>query len=305
MNIGFIIPTYPGEKRVGLLPQHLKYVHSANTLRFEQGFGNTLGIPDESYQGMGGYTRKQIFQWAEVIYSLKTPQQIDYDLFNKGQAIVGWIYPSRNLEADLHFMTHCAKPKDLTIFDTNYRYTNGVWETLRIQSDFASKNNILAGYASVSHGILLRGGVRKDEIVTVFGSGNVALGALEYLTGRGIYPLLRRRSNLERMLDEFAMYDIFINTVSIAHNESHVVTQNMLAAMKDSGWIIDAAADENGAIEGTRCTSLDHPIYHDQQGHTFYVVNNSPSLFYRESSDVISEAYAKSFWSKPMGFWFE
>ncbi len=305
MKIGFIIPSYPGEKRVGLLPQHLEYVNPKNELRFEKGFGETLNISDESYQGMGGYSRKDVFKWADVIYSIKAPHQDDYELFREKQSIVGWIYPASNLYAYVPFVEHCAKKKSLTIFDTDNRYLNGHWEKLNIPSDFLRGNNIIAGYASVSHAILLRGGVRKNEIVAILGSGNVALGVLDYLSSRGIYPLLRRRSNIDRLISEFPTYDIFINTVSIANGDMHIVTKELLETMKSGGWIIDAASDPNGAIEGTHCTSLDNPIYHDEKEHTFYSVNNSPSLFYRESSEIISYGYSTFFWSKPMEYWFE
>ncbi len=78
----------------------------------------------------------------------------------------------------------------------------------------------------------------------------------------------------------------------------------MLDSLKLGAWIIDAAADAGRAIEGTKYTSIDNPIYTDEQGHTFYVVNNSPSLLYRESSEAVSEGYAKHFWHKPMSYWY-
>ncbi|RKZ82778.1 MAG: N(5)-(carboxyethyl)ornithine synthase, partial [Candidatus Parabeggiatoa sp. nov. 1] len=99
-------------------------------------------------------------------------------------------------------------------------------------------------------------------------------------------------------------YDVFINAVEIGEGEEPIVTYDMLNAMKPDGWIIDAAADAGRAIQGTRYTSIKSPIYQDEQGHTFYVVNNSPSLLYRESSEIVSEGYAKHFWSKPMSYWY-
>ena len=74
--------------------------------------------------------------------------------------------------------------------------------------------------------------------------------------------------------------------------------------MKPGGWIIDAAADTGRAIQGTRATKIDSPIYQDERGITYYVVDNSPSLLYRESSEVVSEGYAKYFWAKPMSYWY-
>ena len=105
------------------------------------------------------------------------------------------------------------------------------------------------------------------------------------------------------MQQEFKYYDIFINTVEIAQGDAPIVTFKMLDSMKSKGWIIDAAADTGRAIQGTRATKIEDPIYQDEHGHTFYVVDNSPSLLYRESSEAVSEGYAQHFWSKPMSYW--
>ena len=150
---------------------------------------------------------------------------------------------------------------------------------------------------------MLRGGICKSDKVAVFGSGNVAYGVLKYLNNKGIEPLLRRRSNVDLLKQEFKNYDIFINTVEIGQDDAPIVTYKMLDSMKSTSWIIDAAADTGRAILGTHATKIENPIYQDEQGHTFYVVDNSPSLLYRESSEAVSEGYATHFWAKPMSYW--
>jgi len=305
MKIGYIKPSFGGEKRVGLLPQHLEYCHLEDERRFEKGYGDHLGISDTAYGKMGGYSRESLFDWADVIYSIKVPQPSDYAYFKENQTLVGWVHPIGSGE---DFMAHCALVKNLWVFDiTNrisMRYHNGQRDILNINRDITIKNSILAGYASTMHAIMLRGGINKNDQIAVFGSGNVAFGSLNYLANRGITPLQRRRSNVSLLQKEFQYYDVFINAVEIREREAPIVTYEMLKTMKPDGWIIDAAADAGRAIQGTRYTSLDSPIYQDEQGHTFYVVNNSPSLLYRESSEAVSEGYAKHFWSKPMHYWY-
>lgn len=305
MKIGYIKPSFIGEKRVGLLPQHLKYCHPEDERRFEKGYGKSLGISDENYGKAGGYSRESLFDWADVIYSIKVPQSCDYDRFQENQAIAGWIHPIGSGE---QFMAECVQPKNLPVFDiTNrisLRYYKGKMETLNVPRDITLENSVLAGYASAMHAIMLRGGVTQNDKVAVFGGGNVAFGVLKYLADRGIIPLQRRRSNWSLLETEFQTYDIFINAVEIGEEDKAIVTHEMINSMKSDGWIIDAAADAGRAIEGTRYTSIESPIYQDDKGRTFYVVNNSPSLLYRESSDIVSEGYAKYFWSKPMSYWY-
>jgi len=305
MKIGYIKPSFRGEKRVGLLPQHLKYCHSEDERRFEKGYGNSLGISDTAYGKMGGYSRESLFEWADVIYSIKVPQPSDYDYFKENQGTAGWIHPIGSGE---QFMAKCVSVKNLAVFDiTNrisMRLNNGQTDILNIDRDITFKNSILAGYASAMHGIMLRGGINQNDQVAVFGNGNVAFGVLSYLANRGIVPLQRRRSNVSLLQEEFQHYDVFINAVEVGEDDEPIVTHEMVESMKSDGWIIDAAADAGRAIQGTQYTSIESPIYQDKQGHTFYVVNNSPSLLYRESSEAVSEGYAKHFWAQPMSYWY-
>ena len=306
MKIGYIKPNFLNEKRVGLLPKHLPYCTTEDERRFEQGYGENLGIPDEAYGEAGGYSRESLFAWADVIYCIKVPQPEDYKYFKENQSLVGWIHPFG--ASGKHFTQHCAQPKNLRLFDVTNRISirvyQGKTETLNVPRDITYKNSVLAGYASTMQALMLRGGICKGDKVAVFGSGNVAYGVLKYLNNKGIEPLLRRRSNVDLLQQEFKDYDIFINTVEIGEDDPPIVTFEMLDSMKSTGWIIDAAADTGRAILGTHATKIENPIYQDEQGHTFYVVDNSPSLLYRESSEAVSEGYAKHFWSKPMSYWY-
>ncbi len=306
MKIGYIKPNFLNEKRVGFLPKHLPYCSTEDERRFEQGYGENLGIPDTAYGKTGGYSRESLFAWADVIYCIKVPQPQDYQYFRENQTMVGWIHPFG--ASGKHFTKHCAKPNNLRLFDVTNRISirvyQGETELLDIPRDITYKNSVLAGYASTMQAITLRGGICPNDKVAVFGSGNVAYGVLKYLNSKGIDPLLRRRSNVDLLQQEFKDYDIFINTVEIGEDDAPIVTYKMLDSMKSTGWIIDAAADTGRAILGTHATKIENPIYQDEQGHTFYVVDNSPSLLYRESSEAVSEGYAKHFWSKPMSYWY-
>ena len=67
MKIGYIKPSFPREKRVGLLPQHLKYCCVEDERRIEKGFGKSLGIFDDEYGNAGGYSRESLFEWADRV----------------------------------------------------------------------------------------------------------------------------------------------------------------------------------------------------------------------------------------------
>ena len=305
MKIAYVKPSFLNEKRVGLLPKHLVYCGKEDERRFEKNYGKSLEISDKSYDELGGYSRESLFAWADVIYCIKVPQPQDYKYFRPNQTLAGWVHP---LGSGEHFMKHCARPKNITVFDVtnriSIRHYQGKSEVLNVPRDMTRKNSVLAGYASSYQAIMLRGGITQGDTVAVFGSGNVVCGVLKYLAHKGIDPILRRRSNFGLMKKEFSSYDIFINGVEIDEGDPPIATQGMIDSMKPGAWIIDVAADAGRAIEGTKYTSIENPIYTDEKGHTFYVVNNSPSLLYRESSEAVSEGYAKHFWHKPMSYWY-
>ena len=306
MKIAYIKPTFPEEKRVGLLPQHLPLCSKEDERRFETGYGEDLNISDSAYGSAGGYTREELFAWADVIYCIKVPQPQDYKYFRENQTIAGWVHPLGF--SGRHFANNCAKVKNLSMFDVtntiSIRYHQGKSERLDIPRDITQKNSVIAGYASMNQAIMLRGGITKTDRVGIFGSGNVVYGALKYLAGMGIDPILRRRSNVHLLQEELSTYDIFINGVEIADGDAPIATKEMIDGMKSGAWIIDLAADAERAIEGTRQTSIKNPLYTDEHNHTFYVVSNSPSLLYRQSSEAVSEGYATHFWSKPMAYWY-
>jgi len=61
--------------------------------------------------------------------------------------------------------------------------------------------------------------------------------------------------------------------------------------------IIDAAADAGNAIEGTEYTCIDDPIY-EKNGKYYYEVNNSPTVYYRKASEIISECFSEYIYKK-------
>ena len=306
MKIAYIKPTFTNEKRVGLLPKHLPLCSTEDERRFEQGYGESLDIPDHAYGEAGGYSRESLFAWADVIYCIKVPQPQDYQYFRENQGLAGWIHPFG--ASGKHFREYCAEPKNIPLFDITNRISTrviqGKTELLNIPRDITVGNSILAGYVSIMQAMTLRGGISPADKVAVFGSGNVAYGVLKYLGSKGIDPILRRRSNVDLLQQEFHTYDVFINTVEIGEGDAPIVNWKMLDTMKSTAWIVDAAADTGRAILGTHATKIEDPIYQDERGITYYVVDNSPSLLYRESSEAVSEGYATHFWNKPMSYWY-
>ena len=71
MKIGFIIPTYPDEKRIALLPDDIDGFE--NEIIMEKGFGKNMNIDDSEYiaKGCKMSTRENIFATCDNIFCLK------------------------------------------------------------------------------------------------------------------------------------------------------------------------------------------------------------------------------------------
>nr|WP_235872149.1 NAD(P)-dependent oxidoreductase [Siminovitchia acidinfaciens] len=133
------------------------------------------------------------------------------------------------------------------------------------------------------NGVLLSrvDGVRTPEI-TIIGAGNSGLGAAELAAAFGnkvtildidgdklekarkqlppnVEFLYSNQSNLEMCLKRT---DVLINCILWPKwRTDHLVSRDMLGLMKKGSLIVDFACDEAGAIETTRSTTHDDPVY--------------------------------------------
>ncbi len=99
MIIGVPKETYPGEKRVALVPAIIPALLKGGLeVRIEQGAGVEAGYPDAAYTEKGGAivpSRAQLFEHAHIVAQVRTlganPEQgqRDLPLMRRGQSIVG------------------------------------------------------------------------------------------------------------------------------------------------------------------------------------------------------------------------
>ena len=101
----------------------------------------------------------------------------------------------------------------------------------------------------------------------------------------------------DQMIAHFIFGNLTIVCIEMDQKGQHILTKSHLALLKTGCLIIDAAADADGAIEGTHYTSIGDPMYY-KNGVYYYCVNNVPSLIYRTTSEDISAAFAKAFYNQ-------
>lgn len=299
MKLGFLIPHYPGEKRVALLPQDINDFQ--NELYIESGFGQVMGISDDEYARKGCHivSRKQIFELCDALFILKLIQPDDYPYLRKGQMIIGWTHPTGSGKT---FFETVAKPLELKIVDLDNIYPTLYYKEDKfpitfIPRDFIRRNSFLAGIASVQDALLRYGIVPSGEKVAVLSSGNVAQGAFFMLSKYNLDVRMFYRKTMDQFYDSISEYDIVVNGIEVDNPNQRIITKAQLAQMKRGCLIIDAAADAGNAIEGTHFSPIDNPIY-EEDGRFFYEVNNVPSLIFRTASTEISKSFSEWVYKK-------
>lgn len=295
MKMGLIKPGFPCEGRVGLLPEHINDFE--NDLVVEHGFGEALDIGDQDYERAGCSIAEhgQIISECRAIFSLKVVQPADYDLLREGQMLLGWTHPTQSGAA---FMERQAIPKKLIIVDlannAPYVYYSGKRYRIDwIPRNFNYRNAFIAGYASTYHAILKFGKLPgSDTRVAILGSGNVSQGAFCFMSKLGADLRLFYRKTIHEFKRCFSEFDIIVNGIELDQAGTHILTLDDQSRLKKNCLIIDAAADAGRSVEGTEYTTISDPIY-KWNGIYYYVVNNSPSIFFRSSSFEISKAFSR------------
>ncbi|MDN5980932.1 MAG: N(5)-(carboxyethyl)ornithine synthase [Lactococcus lactis] len=295
MKLGFIKSNFPNERRVPLLPEHIKQF--ANSIYIENGFGDSLGIPDDNYRKAGCtiLTRSEIFASCEGIFSLKLLQPSDYDLIRQNQMIIGWTHP---LGSGKEFMETQAIPKNLYILDIDNQrpmmyYQENAYPTQLIPRNFVYQNSFYAGYAGVLHALLNFGLLPNSNCeIAILGSGNAAQGAFHAISKISSSVRLFYRKTLPQFKQQLSKYSIIINGIEVGDSGKPIMTIAEQGQLKTGAFIIDIAADAGNAIEGNQTTTVPDPIY-QKNGIYYYTLPNTPTFAYRNVSQILSEQFSK------------
>jgi N5-(carboxyethyl)ornithine synthase len=307
MNLGFIRPNYPGEKRVALLPEHIR--NFDNTIWIQREFGKYLDIRDENYESKGCRVvdKEQIYAHCDAVFNLKLTQPEDYHLLRENQMIIGWTHPTGS---GAEFMASQAASKKLLIVDLDNIYPavysgNASFPITFLKPNFIWKNSYMAGFSSTLHA-LMNTGILPDSSteVAILSCGNVAQGAYTAISKFNCNTRLFYRKTMSDFKEKLGDFDIIISGIELIDDESHILTLKEQEKLKDGCLIIDAAADAGGAIEGTEYTSVSEPVY-NRNGVYYYEVNNSPTIFYRKSSFIISEVFSRLIYRNDVKVFFD
>lgn len=279
-SIGFPISKKENEHRRALVLDDIKKIKNKSQLYFEKGYGNDIGFTDQDLIDLGCHVVDHETVLTKDI--IVDPKIGDADYLNhlNNQTLFGWV--------------HAVQNRDITDKLINHKLTAYAWEDMFEDGRHVFwRNNEIAGEAAIMHAFQCYGMMPYNTKVALIGRGNVATGALKILTLLGANVTIYSKKTEKLLRKEISNYDVIVNAILWDTTRTdHIIYKEDLKKMKKNAMIIDISCDKNGGIESSIPTTIESPFYF-VEGIMHYVVDHTPSLFYKTTSISISEQVCK------------
>ncbi|PAV29368.1 N(5)-(carboxyethyl)ornithine synthase [Virgibacillus profundi] len=280
-TVGFPLNCKENEHRQAMIFNDIAKMDHRDKLYFEEGYGESFAISDEMLQNVGVHvvSREEVLK-QEIICDPKAGDADYIDQLHDGQIVFGWI--------------HAVQNRKLTDTFLSKRLTGIAWEDMNEEGRHVFwRNNEIAGEAAIMHAFSCYGKMPYDTKVAVLGRGNVGRGAYKILIGLGAQVTVYDRRTEDLFRKEAGDYDVLVNAITWdVSRTDHIIYKNDLKKMKQDSMIIDVSCDEGMGIETSRPTTIEQPVYF-VDGVLHYVVDHTPSIFYKTASKSISTQIRK------------
>ena len=300
MKIGVPKEVKDQEFRVGLSPASVKELHNRShqvTIETQAGVG--AGFSDKDYVTAGATIApdaKTVWQ-QDMVVKVKEPLPPEYGYLRSGQLLFTYLHLAASRELTEKLITSGAS----AIAYESVEY-NGTLPLLMPMSKIAGRLSVqfgarflekqqggrgvlLGGVPGVAAGkvAILGGGVVGTEAakmavglgaqVTIIDINVERLSYLETLFGSRVSLLYSNTPNIAAAVNDA---DLVIGAVLVPNRKAPtLVTQEMVASMRDGSVIVDVAVDQGGCIETLKVTSHSEPVY-TELGVVHYGVPNMP-----------------------------
>ena len=259
------------------MPEDISKVKNKHLLFIEKGYGDVLGYTDDDYlsQGIGGVCSREEILKKDIICDPKVGDAEYLEQLHE-QTIFGWI--------------HAVQNRDITDKIINAKLTAFAWEDMfEMGRHVFWRNNEIAGEAAIMHAYLLHGIFPYNTKVAVLGRGNTARGAIRMLNDMGAQVCTYDRKTERLFQKELGQFDVVVNSILWdTTRKDHIIYREDLKRMKPGAMIVDISCDRAGAVETSIPTTIENPDY-IIDGIRHYVVDHTPSLFYKSTSFSISK----------------
>lgn len=275
---GFIISHKENEHRRALLPENVDRIpiECRAYIYIENGYGLDLGYSDSAYsdKGLKICSREDVLL-QDILVDPKIGDGEYLAALKPGQTVFGWV--------------HAVQNRPIADNIINNRATAIAWEDMYQGGRHTFwRNNEIAGEAAIMHAYSLHGIFPYETKVALLGNGNVARGAYRILVSLGADVVQYNRRSEQLFQAEMGQYDVIVNAILWdTSRKDHIIYKEDLKRLKKGCLIIDISCDRAGAVETSIPTTILAPTYL-VEGVTHYVVDHTPSIFYKTISRALS-----------------
>ncbi len=316
MIVGTVRELKSEEYRVGITPEGAHaLVEDGNVVLVERGAGEGAGCSDLAYAAAGAELvadAHDVWARADLIVKVKEPQRAEYASIRDEQTLFTYL--------------HLAALPELTQILIDSKVTAIGYETVQLPDGslpLLVPMSQIAGRmaAEIGSQYLRKPGPGRGKLISglpgaaaahvvVLGAGTVAENAIQVAVGLGArvtvfdtrLDKLRRVQELwpgrttALMSSPLAIAqalrdaDILIGAVLVpGASAPKLVTRDMVRGMGPGAVIVDVAIDQGGAVETSRMTTHDNPVY-VEEGVVHYCVANMPGAVPVTSTAALTAA---------------
>ena len=279
-TVGLPISHKENERRRALVPDDIGRLAHPEMIYAESGYGDVLGFCDDDYSDAGIHIAPRTEILTKDI--ICDPKIGDAEYLDKldGQTVFGWL--------------HAVQNRDITDAVIKSRLTAYAWEDMYEDGRHSFwRNNEIAGEAAVYHAYLCHGVLPHGSRAAVLGRGNIARGAIKALNYMGAETTVYNRKTEQLFRKELPKYDVVVNSILWdTTRKDHIIYRDDLKRMKKGSLLIDISCDRHGGIETSEPTTIENPTYLID-GITHYVVDHTPALFWKTTSNCISKVFTR------------
>lgn len=279
-TVGLPISHKENEKRRALVPAHIARMAHPGQIFIEKGYGDVLGFSDEEYTKLGVHAVSREETLDKDIVADPKIGDAEYLDSLRDQTVFGWL--------------HAVQNRDITDKIIQGHLSAYAWEDMYEYGRHCFwRNNEIAGEAAVIHAYMCHGVFPYNTKAAVLGRGNIARGAVKTLNYMGAEVVQYDRKTEGLFRKELGDYDVIVNAILWdTSRKDHILYRDDLKRMRKGAMIIDVSCDRNGGIETSVPTTIDNPIY-VTEGVTHYVVDHTPSLFWKTATETLSEVFVR------------
>jgi len=314
LTIGIPAETRLQENRVALVPASIAgLVAAGHNVLIEAGAGLKTNYIDHRFSEAGAeiaYSKERVFK-SDILIKVAPPTLEEIDLMHPGQVLISPLQiPILNAE----YVEKLLKKRVIALAMEYIKDEFGSFPIVRTMSEIAGINAMMTAAelmttTSGGKGALLGSvsGVPPAKIV-ILGAGVVAevatrvalgLGAEVRIFDNNISKLMRIQSVIGRPLNtsslnhyqltkELLSADVAIGAMhSTAGRSPIIVSEDIVAEMKQGSVIIDVSIDQGGCFATSEVTSHEKPTF-TKHGVIHYCVPNIASKVARTASIAVS-----------------